>query len=179
MSLDNSVKSIDGSSYGKCHRHFDTHDICMCVCMPRKWIAYCALFLWMELQISCILNSCCARKNTVVMCYILLLHTVVMCYILLLYSVVMCYIMLLYTVVICYVLLSCTIYCCYILLSCTIYCCHVLYTVVISYMWPSTSRFVYNMAVATYCCHVLYTVAIIILLSCAILCCYILLSCAI
>ena len=169
MSLDNSVKSIDGSSYSKCHRHFDIHDICMCVCMPRKWIAYCALFLWMELQISCILNSCCARKNTVIMCYILLLHTVVMCYILLLhtvvmchilllysvvmcyimllYSVVMCYIMLLYTVVICYVLLSCTIYCCYILLSCTIYCCHVLYTVVISYMWPSTSRFVYNMAV--------------------------------
>ena len=36
MSLDNSVKSIDGSSYGKCHRHFDIHDICMCVCVYAK-----------------------------------------------------------------------------------------------------------------------------------------------
>ena len=158
MSLDNSVKSIDGNSYGRCHRHFDIHDICMCVCMPRKWIAYCALFLWMELQTSCILNSCCVRKNVRKMvCFTI-------CYLLLLYN---C----------CHVLYTVATYCCHVLYTVATYCCHVLYTVAIF-----CCHVLYYVAI--YCCHMLCTVVMhyilllytvvmhYILLSCAIYCCH-------
>ena len=60
-------------------------------------------FLQTQLQMSCVLNSCCVRKNFKKMvcyaaCYILL-SCAIYCYRLLLYSVEIFYMLLLYTIV--------------------------------------------------------------------------------